>query len=152
MRLGLTPGGRFGAICLAKNSVAAALDAAREIGFPLVPAAAANMSSGRIVVWSASAEFQFLPSDYRNTYTAIFDPTTRQVSERLVSNLKHDMFCSGTALLSDGRLLVNGGRTSQRTSIFDPASATWSRSTDMNIPRGYQGTTLLSTGRLTRFH
>ena len=117
-----------------------------KISFSLVPAAAANMSSGRIVVWSASAELQFVPSDYRNTYTAIFDPTTLQVSERLISNLKHDMFCSGTALLSDGRLLVNGGRTSQRTSIFDPASATWSRSTDMNIPRGYQGTTLLSTG------
>ena len=117
-----------------------------KITFPLVPAAAANMSSGAIVVWSAYSRIDFRSSNNRNTYTAIFDPATLQVTEQLVTNLKHDMFCPGTALLPDGRLLVNGGRTSQRTSIFDPAGRAWSRSTDMNIPRGYQGTTLLSTG------
>ena len=70
------------------------------------------------------------------------------MTERLVSNTDHDMFCPGTSMLPDGRILVNGGSSSSKTSIFNPSTMKWSQGAAMNIPRGYQGNTLLSTGKV----
>ena len=47
-----------------------------------------------------------------------------------------------------GRILVNGGQdSSSKTSIFDKPSVgdLGHRASTMNIPRGYQGNTVLST-------
>jgi galactose oxidase len=118
------------------------------VTFPIVPAAAANMSDGRLVLWSAYKELQFGVGDNHQTYTVIYNPATGQQSEVLVSNTGQDMFCPGISMLADGRILVNGGSSSNKTSIFDPASGTWSASNVMNIPRGYEGDTLLSTGKV----
>jgi galactose oxidase len=57
-----------------------------------------------------------------------------------------DMFCSGTALLPDGRVFVNGGIDSTRTSIYDPNSRARSAAATMNIGRGCQGTVLNADG------
>jgi galactose oxidase len=51
-------------------------------------------------------------------------------------------------MLADGRILVNGGSSNKKTSIFDPRTGIWSASNWMKIPRGYQGDTLLSTGEV----
>ena len=118
-----------------------------KIQFPLVPVAVANMANGRLVVWSAFQKLTY-GGDHGTTYTAVFDPATMTSSEQLVSNTHHDMFCPGTTTLADGRLLVNGGSSSAKTSIFDPALGTWSTGGEMSIPRGYQGNTLLSTGEV----
>ena len=112
---------------------------------PLVPVAAANLPDGRILTWSAWDKFSF-GGDFGETYTAIFDPQTKQSTERLVSRTGHDMFCPGTALLADGSLLVNGGSSSQNTSIYDPQSDTWEAGGSMNIGRGYQANTVLADG------
>ena len=116
------------------------------INLPLVPTAAANLPDGRVLLWSADDRFNFGTDAGGQTYTVIFDPGTGAVTERLVSETGHDMFCPGTANLADGRILVNGGLSSGRTSIFDPASGAWTRAADMNIPRGYEGTTPLADG------
>jgi hypothetical protein len=116
------------------------------IGLPLVPTAAANLPDGRVLLWSAEDRFNFGTDAGGQTYTVIFDPGTGAATERLVTETGHDMFCPGTANLADGRILVNGGLSSGRTSIFDPASGAWTRAADMNIPRGYQGTTPLADG------
>jgi galactose oxidase len=118
-----------------------------RVAFPLVPVAAANLADGRVIVWSSYARFDFGVNRGR-TYTAIYDPATGAMTEQLVSNTGHDMFCPGTSMLADGRILVNGGSSSSKTSIFNPSTMTWSKSAAMNIPRGYQGTTLLSSGKV----
>jgi galactose oxidase len=118
-----------------------------KVTFPIVPAASANMSNGRLVLWSAYLE-QAWGGDHHRTYTVTYNPATGQQSELLVSNTGHDMFCPGTAVLADGRILVNGGSSDDKTSIFDPASGIWSASNLMEIPRGYEGDTLLSTGEV----
>ncbi|MGQ0593430.1 MAG: galactose oxidase-like domain-containing protein [Gammaproteobacteria bacterium] len=82
------------------------------------------------------------------TYTAIFNPASNQTSERLVFETGHNMFCPGTANLPDGRILVNGGIASIKTSIYNPFTNTWQAAQNMDIARGYQGTTVLSTGKV----
>ena len=51
------------------------------------------------------------------------------------------MFCPGTTNLSDGTLLVSGGADRAPTSLYQPATGTWSTAAAMNIPRGYQANT-----------
>ena len=57
-----------------------------------------------------------------------------------------DPFCAANSALSDGRLLVSGGHIAEdigprETSIFDPATATWSQSTaSMAAGRWYAST------------
>jgi PA14 domain/Domain of unknown function (DUF1929)/Kelch motif len=117
------------------------------IGFPLVPVAAAALPDGRVLLWSAYDRFNFGGANAL-TRTAIYNPSTAQVTEYKVSNTRHDMFCPGTAMLADGRVLVAGGSNSQVTSIFDPSTDTWTRDADLNVPRGYNTAVTLFDGRV----
>ncbi|WP_051648677.1 RICIN domain-containing protein [Cupriavidus sp. SK-3] len=111
----------------------------------LVPVAAAALPSGKVLVWSAYDRFTF-GGDNGQTYTALFDPVAMTSTEKLVTNTAHDMFCPGIANLPDGRIFVNGGSSSTKTSIYDPATATWSVAPEMNRGRGYQGSVTLNNG------
>ncbi|HEX7779038.1 MAG TPA: hypothetical protein VF424_07365, partial [Vicinamibacterales bacterium] len=71
-----------------------------------------------------------------STNTVLWNPATSAFSVRpgAVTGLTADLFCSGHAFLSDGRLLVVGGGGAgigQPSSIegwkFDPAAETWSK-------------------------
>jgi galactose oxidase len=113
------------------------------------PIAAANLPDGRILMWSAFNQFSFqgdIGNGSGQTYTSIFDPATGSSNQVLVTNTGDDMFCPGTANLPDGRILVNGGSSSPKTSIYNPSTNAWTASANMNIPRGYEGDTLLSNG------
>ncbi|WP_338118073.1 discoidin domain-containing protein [Streptomyces coryli] len=114
-------------------------------GFPLVPVATAVLPNNKLLAWSAYAVDRFGGSN-GYTQTAIMDLKTGAVTQRRVDNTGHDMFCPGTAVLADGRVLVTGGSNSERASIYNPATDEWTSTTDMNIPRGYQAMTLLSNG------
>lgn len=119
------------------------------ISLPVNPIAAANLPDGRLLTWSAYDEFDFdgdIGDRRSQTYTSVFNPQTGASNVVLVTHLGYDMFCPGTANLPDGRILVNGGSSSRKASLYDPATNTWSLTGAMNIPRGYQGTTLLSNG------
>ncbi|HET9646431.1 MAG TPA: RICIN domain-containing protein [Burkholderiaceae bacterium] len=111
----------------------------------LVPVAAANLPNGKVLFWSAYDRFRF-GGDNGKTYTSIWDPVTGAAGEALVTNTGHDMFCPGIANLPDGRIHVTGGSSSSKTSLYDPASGSWSAASPMNIPRGYQGSVTLSSG------
>ncbi len=113
-------------------------------GFPLVPVASAVLPGDKLLVWSAYGVDRFGGSN-GYTQTALYDLTTGQVTQRRVENTRHDMFCPGTAALDDGRILITGGSNAERATIYDPATDSWSSTADMNIPRGYQAMTLLST-------
>ncbi|MEV7280406.1 discoidin domain-containing protein [Streptomyces sp. NPDC093111] len=117
----------------------------RVTGFPLVPVATAVLPGDKLLAWSAYAIDRFGGSN-GYTQTAILDLKTGKVTQRRIDNTGHDMFCPGIAMLADGRVLVTGGSNADKASIYDPATDTWSSTASMNIARGYQAMTLLSTG------
>ncbi|MGW6685367.1 discoidin domain-containing protein [Streptomyces sp. NPDC054961] len=117
----------------------------RITGFPLVPVATAVLPGDKLLAWSAYAVDRFGGSN-GYTQTAILDLKAGKVTQRRIDNTGHDMFCPGIAMLADGRVLVTGGSNAEKASIYDPATDDWSATTSMNIARGYQAMTLLSTG------
>jgi galactose oxidase len=117
------------------------------INLPLVPVAAAALNNRKVVLWSAYDAFDF-GGDNGKTQTALFDPQNNSVVSSEVSNTQHDMFCPGTAMLPDGRLLVNGGSSAAKTSIYNPATQSWSPAAQMNVPRGYNADTVTDNGKV----
>jgi galactose oxidase len=58
------------------------------------------------------------------------------------------MFCPGTSTLSDGRLLITGGLSDTRSTIYNPFTDTWSSGPDMNVGRGYHSQLTLASGKV----
>ena len=115
------------------------------LGFPIVPVAAALLPNSKLLTWSAYAPDNYGGS-HGYTQTAILNLATGQATQRRVDNTGHDMFCPGTSMLADGRVLVTGGSDAKKTSIYDPRTDAWTSGPDLNVARGYQGQTTLSTG------
>jgi galactose oxidase len=117
---------------------------------PVDPIAVANLADGNLVMWSANDIYSFEgdigDSPNGMTYTAVFNPISMTASEVLVTNTGDDMFCPGTANLFNGAILVNGGDSSPKTSLYNPANGLWTSDALMNIPRGYEGDTVLTNG------
>jgi cytochrome c peroxidase len=110
------------------------------------PVGAAALPDGKVLIWSSFDRYTFGTDIANQTLTAIFDPATGTATERMVVETAHDMFCPGTSFLGDGRLLVTGGDTAAKSSIYNPGTATWTSGGNMNLPRGYQGQTVLDDG------
>ena len=73
----------------------------------------------------ASNQRTTFPEGPEFTYAAVWNPATGAFTE--INNTRHDMFCGGTAMLPDGRVVVNGGRnTTVLSSIFDYRTNQWS--------------------------
>jgi galactose oxidase len=70
------------------------------------------------------------------------------VSARTVSNTGHDMFCPAMSSLQDGRLLIQGGSDAAKTSLYDPATNSFTRGPDMKMARGYQTSVTLSNNNI----
>src|SRR5262249_16164515 len=91
---------------------------------------------------------------YRN---AVWDLTGTDESSITVQNVPYDVFCSGTAVLPDGRALVVGGTSSyafhgdNRASIFNPTTEDFVQSQDMADGRWYGTATALGDGRIMAF-
>ena len=119
--------------------------------FPLTvnPIGVANLPNGKLMTWSAYDLYNYegdIGLTTGQTYTSIFDPVAMQSGAATVTTTGSDMFCPGTTNLPDGRILVNGGSSSPKTTIFNPVSGNWTSDAAMNIPRGYEANTLLSNG------
>jgi len=121
------------------------------VKFPLVPVAAAVVAQTgqveQLLVWSAGFDLGFIPPTGQ-TQTALYDPVTKKVSVRTVSNTGHDMFCPGISRDFNGRLIVTGGNSDSKTSIYDLNNSSWISAKDMEISRGYQSSTILSDGQI----
>ena len=84
--------------------------------------------------------------------TYVFDPVANSYTE---TDAPDSIFCSGNAFLPDGRVITVGGYGSLKggalgikdTSVFDPATSSWSRVADMHLDRWYPTLTELSDGR-----
>ncbi|KAJ0129873.1 Uncharacterized protein HZ326_27017 [Fusarium oxysporum f. sp. albedinis] len=82
------------------------------------------------------------------TLTSTWDPATGQVAERQVTETNHDMFCPGISLDRNGQLVVTGGNSAERTSLFDPVQQAWVSGPNMQVARGYQSSATTSTGKV----
>jgi hypothetical protein len=108
----------------------------------------ALLPSGKVLMFSGTAEAN-LPRESR-----VWDPTTGTLTSQFFGD---DLFCSGHAMLADGRVLVNGGaipgqgRGIKATHMFDPVSETWSKARDMNHARWYPTSLTLPDGRVITF-
>ena len=111
---------------------------------PHIPVTASILPNGKLLTFASNQRTSF-PNGPEFTYAAVWDPDTGQFTE--VNNNRHDMFCGGTALLPDGRLVVNGGRATTRlSSIFNWQTNQWSALPNMNDPRWYNPSVALPDG------
>jgi len=114
------------------------------ISLPMVAVHSLLLDDGRFLLWDGWQQ----PEP-----TELFDPATQAVSNPIAA--PDSIFCSGTAELPDGRVMVIGGygglSTGEQgivdTSIFDPATSSWTRVADMHYPRWYPDLTELADGR-----
>lgn len=102
---------------------------------------AAVLHTGKVLMYSGTAEIG-LPLESR-----VWDPDTGAMTAQ---TFDVDLFCSGHAFLTDGRLLVNGGAgaAARRAYVFDPIAETWTRMSDMTHTRWYPTTITLPDGRV----
>jgi len=82
----------------------------------------------------------------------VFDPATNSLTA--VPFYTANLFCSGHALLPDGRVFIAGGHTGTthvgiaNATFFDPASQGWSSGPSMSVGRWYPTVTSLPDGRM----
>jgi galactose oxidase len=118
------------------------------IGFPIVPASAVMLPDNKLLTFSAVGGMGYSMTGDVPTQVAILDLGTGEVTEPADVNTHHQMFCEGLAILADGRVLINGGSNDSASTIYDPATNTWTAGPLMNIPRAYNADTLISTGQV----
>jgi galactose oxidase len=120
---------------------------APPIGFPIVPVSAVLLPNNKLLTFAAYEGTAF---DKTGTITkaAVLDLRTGIVGQNVTIDRNHQMFCSGLVILADGRLLVSGGSSDRASTLYDPATNSWTAGPLMKIPRAYQGDTLLSTGQV----
>ncbi|WP_194529929.1 Ig-like domain-containing protein [Zobellia roscoffensis] len=118
------------------------------IPFGIVPVAVANLPDGKLVAWSSKYKDYFGGAD-GFTYTEIFDPFAGEngmpMGEK-VTTTNHDMFCPGVNNLGNGQILVTGGSSNPKATLYDFTTDTWIPMDNMNIGRGYHGAVTLSDG------
>ena len=118
------------------------------IGFPLVPVSAVMLPNDKLLTFSAVDTMDFTSAPHTMTNVAVLDLKTGKVTEPIDVNTHHQMFCEGLAVLADGRVLINGGSNDRATTIYNPATNTWTIGPLMNIPRAYNADTTLSNGKV----
>ena len=96
------------------------------IDYPLVPVSFAHeYSTGTLLAWSSYTPSSFGGSPGTTTYTATYNPNTQLVTQAIISNVDHDMFCEGLSIDFSGKIVATGGNTDAATSSFDPSTQTW---------------------------
>ena len=120
------------------------------IDFPLVPVGVfIDPIGGKVISFSSYAHDSFGQgvTDH-TTLTATWDPTTQEISHRHVHETNHDMFCPGMAFDVNGRMIISGGESADKVSIYEPTKGNWTSVASMNIARGYQGSVTCANGHI----
>ena len=114
------------------------------MSWPIVAVHSILMANGKSLLFDGWQQPQ--PTYVWNPASQAFEATV---------DAPDSIFCSGTAEMPDGKVLVIGGygglTTGQSgivdTNIFDPGTETWTRVANMHSPRWYPDLTELSDGR-----
>lgn len=120
------------------------------VDFPLVPVGVfIDPLGGKVISFSSFAHDTFGQgvTDH-TTLTATWDPTTETISHRHVRKTHHDMFCPGMAFDVHGRMIISGGESADKVSIYDPVKDDWISVREMKIARGYQGSATCANGHI----
>jgi len=112
--------------------------------WPIVAVHAMLLPTGNVLAWT----------DYTdNAGAQLWRPSTNTFVAKTFSLVS--LFCSAHTFLSDGRVLIAGGIVGlqddlgpHETTIFDPATETWSQAGLMSAGRYYPTTTTLGDGRI----
>ncbi|EFQ30446.1 kelch domain-containing protein [Colletotrichum graminicola] len=122
------------------------------VKFPVVPVAVALVpETGNLLVWSSGWPNRWTTAGNGKTYTSLYNVNTGNISDAIVQNTQHDMFCPGTSLDADGRIIVTGGSSAAKTSVLDfkkGESSPWTPLSNMQISRGYQSSCTTSEGKI----
>ncbi|MGH3743762.1 MAG: fibronectin type III domain-containing protein, partial [Mycobacteriales bacterium] len=113
-----------------------------QMSWPMVAIHSVLLDTGRVLQWDGWQQ----PEP-----TQVWDPSTQTFTTQTAPD---SIFCSGMAELPDGRVLVVGGFGGlstgdlgiKDTSIFDPATSTWTRVANMHYARWYPDLTELADG------
>jgi galactose oxidase len=118
------------------------------VAWDIVPLHMSLLPTGKILAWSK------YESDGTMGMPRLWDPTIGPPTSALMVAADTMLFCSGHALMADGRLMVSGGhkkddRGLDVTNIFDPATESWASGLPkMAKGRWYPTVTALADGRM----
>lgn len=122
------------------------------INFPVTPAAVFIAPkypvSDTLLAFSSFNDTLFRDNDEGPTQFAEYTISSGAVSHRTVANTNHDMFCPGSSALANGSLVITGGSSSYKTTIYNPSTDSFTSGPDMKIARGYQSTVTIADGRI----
>ena len=117
------------------------------IEFPLVPVSATiEVSSGNLLVWSSYNPSTFGGSNLIQTITATYDPATQLVTQALITNTQHDMFCEGLSMDFTGQVFATGGNTDDATSYYDSPSNSWTSAAVSTFQKSPRKTSQIQVG------
>jgi len=129
---------------------------------PILPVSTTLLRTGQVLIVAGSendADNNFPGAEtYRN---AIWDPAGTTQSSITVQNINYDVFCSGVAVLPDGRPLIVGGTSfyvvgsdywgDNRASVVDPLTGQFAQTQSMANGRWYASALTLGDGRIMAF-
>ncbi|HET8951963.1 MAG TPA: Ig-like domain-containing protein [Solirubrobacteraceae bacterium] len=124
------------------------------VDWPVVGVHVALMPNGKVLAYDSvgdNATETYPVHDH--TRATLWDPATGTQTPVWVDT-GYNVFCSGLAHLTDGRLFVAGGNLDsalngiRQTHIFDPSTNTWSVGPDMASGRWYPTVTPLNNGEM----
>jgi hypothetical protein len=125
---------------------------------PVNPISTTLMHTGQVLIISGSEADANNNSTGSDSYRiAVWDPRDTTGKSITIQDVEYDVFCSGTAVLPDGRLFVVGGTSNysfagdNRASIFDPSTRSFPQSQSMADGRWYATATTLGDGRVMAF-
>ncbi|KAF4549027.1 Hypothetical protein D9617_24g017410 [Elsinoe fawcettii] len=123
----------------------------QPVNFPVVFAGAfiapEQPYSYRVLGYSSWGTYEFSgPTGI--TQFGDYNWKTGAVSQRTVTETKHDMFCPGMSFLANGTMVVTGGENAEAVSFYNFQTNKWTRAADMKVARGYQSSTTLSNGNI----
>jgi hypothetical protein len=114
----------------------------------LVSIHAVMLHTGKVLLFS-------WPKETVGSDAVLWDPVSGKITN-IALTYQRDIFCSGTSVLKDGRVFIAGGHIYQgalqptqgviNTTIFDPASNSWTEGPAMSQARWYPTATLLGDG------
>jgi hypothetical protein len=118
------------------------------VAWDIVPLHLSLLPTGKLLAWG---KYEAGTTSMANP--RLWDPSAGPPSSALSLPAADMLFCSGHALMADGRVMVSGGhfgddRGLRATNIFDPASQSWSSGPKMALGRWYPTVTTLADGRL----
>jgi hypothetical protein len=100
------------------------------------------------------------PKNTVGSDAVLWNPVSGEITN-IALTYQRDIFCSATSVLADGRVFIAGGHIYQgaiqptqgvtNTTIFDPASNSWTEGPVMSQARWYPTTTMLGDGTMLIF-